>query len=75
MKKILAVVAIATATFATTSFVTPSTAEAAYCEARSRYASGWGQSQSMRRARERALYECAVRTPRGYNCYITHCRY
>lgn len=75
MKRYLAIAAIATAGFASYSFVAPSAAEAAYCEARSRYASGWGQSQSMRRARERALYECAVRTPRGYTCYITHCRY
>ncbi len=75
MKKYLAVAAVAAAAFSTFSFVSPSTAEAAYCEARSRYASGWGRSQSMSNARQRALYECAVRTPRGYTCYITFCRY
>lgn len=75
MKKLLAVAAIAAATFTTGSFVSPSTAEAAYCEARSRFASGWGSSGSINRARRRALYECARRTPRGYTCYITHCRY
>lgn len=75
MKKFLAIASIAAAAFTGASLVTPSTAEAAYCEARSRYASGWGQSGSIQRARQRALYECAVRTPRGYNCYITSCRY
>ena len=74
MKKYLAVAAIAAAAFATTSFVTPSSAEAAYCVARSPYASGWGQG-SLSYARRRALHECAIRTPRGYTCYITSCRY
>jgi len=74
MKKYLAVAAIAAAAFSTFSFVTPSTAHAAYCEARSPYASGWG-SGHINYARRRALQECAVRTPRGYTCYITHCRY
>lgn len=74
MKKYLAIAAIAAAAFTTFSFASPSTAEAAYCEARSRFASGWG-SGNLAYARNRALYECSVRTPRGYNCYITHCRY
>jgi len=74
MKKLLVVASVAAAAFAGASLVTPSTADAAYCEARSRYASGWGQSGSLHRARQRALYECAARTPRGYTCYITHCR-
>ena len=75
MKKYLAVAAVAAATFATTSFVSPTSAEAAYCEARSRVANGWGRSAYMNEARQRALYECAIRTPRGYTCYITSCRY
>ncbi|MBY0531724.1 MAG: hypothetical protein K2P86_07115 [Xanthobacteraceae bacterium] len=74
MKKFLAVAAVAAATFATASFITPTKAEAAYCEARSPYASGWGQG-SLGYARQRALRECAIRTPRGYTCYITHCRH
>ncbi len=74
MKKILAVAAVAAATFTAASFVSPSSAEAAYCEARSAYASGWG-SGNINYARRRALQECAIRTPRGYTCYITGCRY
>ena len=72
MKKFIAIAAIAFAGFAGFSFVTPSTAEAATCHARSPSATGWGQG-SWRYARERALYECAIRTPRGQTCYITHC--
>jgi hypothetical protein len=75
MSKYIAVVAATAAVFATISFVSPSTAEAAYCEARSRVASGWGRSPSLSNARQRALYECAIRTPRGMTCYITSCRY
>ncbi len=74
MKKYIAAAAIAVAAFAGTSLVTPSTAEAATCIAKSRYASGWG-SGSLNYARNRALYECAIRTPRGYTCYITSCSY
>lgn len=74
MKKYIAIGAVAAAAFSATSFITPSTAEAAYCEAKSRYASGWGTG-SLAGARRRALYECAIRTPRGYTCYITACRY
>lgn len=74
MKKLLAIAAVATAGFAGSSFVTPSSAEAAVCTARSAYASGWG-SGSLNYARRRALHECAIRTPRGYTCYITSCRY
>jgi len=74
MKKYLAIAAITAAAFSATSFVSPSTAHAAYCEARSAYASGWG-SGHISYARQRALNECAVRTPRGYTCYITGCRY
>jgi len=73
MKKYLALTAAAAVTFSTLSLVSPSLAEAAYCEARSRFATGWG-SGSLTNARRRALYECARRTPRGYTCYITRCR-
>ena len=75
MKKFLAIAAAVAAIFTTVSFVSPSTAEAAYCEARSRVANGWGRSPYLNEARQRALYECAIRTPRGYTCYITQCRY
>lgn len=74
MNRYLAIAAIAVAGFAASSFVTPDAAHAAYCEARSPYATGWG-SGSLNYARRRALAECAVRTPRGYTCYITGCRY
>lgn len=74
MRKYLVIAAVGAAAFTTASFVSPSKAEAAYCEARSRFASGWG-SGALHTARQRALYECAIRTPRGYNCYITRCRY
>ena len=74
MKKYLAIAAVAAAAFTTVSFVSPTSAEAAYCTARSPYASGWGQG-SLNYARRRALQECAIRTPRGYTCYITSCSY
>jgi hypothetical protein len=37
-------------------------------------ATGWGRSPYLGTARSIALAECAVRTPRGYMCYITGCR-
>lgn len=73
MKYLIAAI-VAVGAFATASFVAPSTAEAAYCTAASPYATGWGQG-SLSYARARALRECAIRTPRGYTCYITSCRY
>lgn len=74
MKKLIAIAAVTAAAFTAVSFVSPTKAEAAYCEARSPYASGWG-SGNMSYARNRALRECAVRTPRGATCYITYCRW
>lgn len=74
MKKYLAIAAAVVAVWSMLSFVAPSPAEAAYCQARSRYATGWG-SGTLTNARRRALYECAIRTPRGYTCYITRCRH
>lgn len=74
MKKYLVIAAVSAAAFTSVSFVTPSTAHAAYCEARSAYATGWG-SGSLYQARRNALHHCAIRTPRGYTCYITGCRY
>jgi hypothetical protein len=37
-------------------------------------ASGWATSSSLARAKRNALRQCAIRTPRGYMCYITFCR-
>jgi len=74
LKKYLIIAAVSAAAFTSVSFVSPSTAEAAYCTARSPYASGWGQG-NLNYARRRALHECAIRTPRGYTCYITSCSY
>jgi hypothetical protein len=52
-----------------------SEASAWYCRAESSWGSwGWGRSASLRAARNRALWECARRTPRGRVCYITYCR-
>jgi len=52
----------------------PTDAAAVTCYAGSRTGSwGWGRAGSLRAAQRRALYECAVRTPRGYTCYITRC--
>jgi hypothetical protein len=54
----------------------PSQASAAWtCGARGTTgATGWGYSVSIYRARRIALANCAVRTPRGYTCYLTGCR-
>lgn len=73
MRKFFVTAVASMAIFHAGSIAVLSFAEAAYCEAKSRYASGWG-SGSLSYARQRALYECAVRTPRGHNCYITYCR-
>ncbi|MDR3493451.1 MAG: hypothetical protein P4L82_02515 [Ancalomicrobiaceae bacterium] len=47
-------------------------AQAWYCRATSPQAwgEGWG---SLRYARNRALAECAIRTPRWSRCYIRYC--
>jgi len=55
--------------------LTPSKAMAYYCVARSATGSwGWGTSGSLSGAKGIALYQCAVRTPRSYYCYVTYCR-
>jgi hypothetical protein len=55
--------------------IMPSEASAWYCEARGGTgASGWGTSYYLANARRIALRQCAVRTPRGYMCYVTGCR-
>ncbi len=52
----------------------PSQAMAWYCVARSPTGSwGWGRSGSLANAKGIALYQCAVRTPKRYYCYITYC--
>jgi hypothetical protein len=43
------------------------------CVARSLVAVGYWTSTSLAVARRQALIQCAVRTPRGYNCLITGC--
>jgi hypothetical protein len=43
------------------------------CVARSRVAVGYWTSTSLSLSRRRALVQCAVRTPRGFNCFITGC--
>lgn len=75
MIKYLAIAAVAGVSFfMASSLVTPTTAEAYKCIARSSHAYGWGSHpRSLNYARRRALAECAVRTRRGYTCYITSC--
>jgi hypothetical protein len=73
MKKTSLIIASA-AVLASVVAAMPSQAFACYCEARSSYAWGWGQSTACSVAKNRALNECAKRTPRGYWCYITFCR-
>jgi hypothetical protein len=51
----------------------PGEAAAWYCYASSPSAYGWGTSSSRRAAANRALRECAVRTPRYQTCYIRYC--
>lgn len=72
MKKVALTIASA-AVFAGLLTAIPAQAYACYCEARSSYAWGWGQHGSCARAQAIALNQCAVRTPRGYYCYVTFC--
>lgn len=59
------------------SLVAPTPAVAQYyttsatCEAASPYASGFGVSYTPAAACQRALAECAVRTPAGFTCFVT----
>ena len=43
------------------------------CTARSLVAVGYWTSTSLAVARRQALVQCAVRTPRGYNCVVVAC--
>jgi hypothetical protein len=43
------------------------------CVARSIVAVGYWTSTSLAVARRQALVQCAVRTPRGRNCFIVSC--
>ncbi|HWP27458.1 MAG TPA: hypothetical protein VNL39_14060 [Xanthobacteraceae bacterium] len=71
MKRMLLALALAVATLA---LATPE-ASAWFCRAESSWGSwGWGRSPSLRAARNRALWECARRTPRTRVCYIVYCR-
>lgn len=58
-------------------FVTVFAAQAAnagwYCAAASWSAHGWGTANYQATARQRALSECSVRTPRNQICYVTTC--
>lgn len=56
----------------------PSEASARWrCKASSPTGSwGWGShNYSERYARQRALWECARRTPRGYTCRLNNCTF
>lgn len=41
------------------------------CEAASPYATGYWTAQDGNYACRRAVYECAIRTPVGFTCYVT----
>ena len=75
MMKFLAVATLAAGTFL--SFA-PTEAEAGafHCRAQSpsAYGTGW-HTHSPRYARDRALYECAARTPRHQVCRIVSCNF
>ena len=69
MRKILPIVA-AIALLA----MIPTEASAWYCRASSPTGSwGWGRAVLAGVANRIALNNCAVRTPRGYVCYINYC--
>jgi hypothetical protein len=52
----------------------PNDASAWYCRAYSTNgATGWGRASGLDSARVRALYECAIRTPRNHTCYVRFC--
>ena len=53
--------------------IAPAQAFACYCQAASPFAYGWGTSSSCSRATRTALRQCAIRTPRGYWCYLSFC--
>lgn len=44
------------------------------CRAHSEYAFGIGMAPDEQLAAQRALNECAVRTPYGYACFLDWCR-
>jgi hypothetical protein len=71
MKKIILGLTVAASAFA---FAGQSQAYAWYCYASSASAYGWGTSGSRSYAVNRALAECAVRTPRYQSCYLRYCR-
>ena len=77
MKKLIAglasVALLAAASFTVPVFTSPAKAQVSgtyTCEAISPYATGYGISVSRNAACNRALAECAVRTPYGYYCNV-----
>jgi hypothetical protein len=61
--------------FVVAGFLHASTAQAVTCYAQSPVAWGVGYSYNFYYARNRALYECQIRTPYGLYCVITGCSY
>lgn len=58
--------------------IAPSEAEAGAFRCRAESPSAWGtgwHTHSARYARDRALYECAARTPRHQVCRIVSCNF
>ncbi len=70
MKSALAIAGVASVLVA----AAPASAQAWYCYASSSHAYGWANNYSLRRAKRAALYQCAIRTRRGYYCRIRYCR-
>jgi len=70
MRNLLAALVIAAAALA----VVSSEASAWTCYARGTTGStGWASSANLAWARRNALYQCAIRTPRGAQCFLTGC--
>jgi len=76
MKSFLALTAVTLtlAAHVSTQAQATSISRAWYCFAASPSASGWSTSPSRVSAAQRALAECAQRTPRTQSCTIRYCR-
>jgi hypothetical protein len=61
--------------FVAAGFLHTTTALAVTCYAQSPVAWGVGYSYNFYYARNRAMYECQIRTPYGMYCIITGCNY
>lgn len=74
MIKIISAIALMASSLSIPAFVSTAQAQSGTytCVATSPYATGYGQSYNVGAACQRALYECSLRTPVGFNCYVTN---